>query len=166
VTHDFTEAALIGDRVGVIDAGRVVQLGTAAELAAAPASPFVADFTGAVVLTGTARASADGLTHVALDGGGSVASTERADGPVAVSIYPWEITLAPAGSPRRDSAQNHLAVEVVSITAVGNRIRVGLAAPQPLTAEITGASALELGLEPGAQVVAGWKATSTRLIDR
>ena len=53
VTHDFAEAALLGDRVGVIDAGRVVQEGTPSELAAAPRSAFVADFTGAVVLTGT-----------------------------------------------------------------------------------------------------------------
>ena len=62
VTHDFTEAALLGDRVGVIDGGRVIQEGTAAELAASPASAFVADFTGAVVLTGTARVADDGLT--------------------------------------------------------------------------------------------------------
>ena len=54
VTHDFQEAALLGDRVGVIDGGRIVQIGSASELAAEPASPFVADFTGAVVLTGTA----------------------------------------------------------------------------------------------------------------
>ena len=52
MTHDFTEAALLGDRVGVIDAGRVVQEGSAGELAAAPRTAFVADFTGAVVLTG------------------------------------------------------------------------------------------------------------------
>ncbi len=49
VTHDFTEAALLGDEVGVVDGGRIVQRGTAAELAAAPASAFVADFTGAIV---------------------------------------------------------------------------------------------------------------------
>ena len=55
VTHDFTEAAVLGDRVAVIDGGRIVQEGTAGELAAAPASAFVADFTGAVVLTGVAR---------------------------------------------------------------------------------------------------------------
>ena len=36
VTHDFAEAAQLGDRVGVIDAGRVVQEGTPSELAAAP----------------------------------------------------------------------------------------------------------------------------------
>ncbi len=55
VTHDFQEAALLGDRVGVMDGGRIVQLGTPGDLAAEPASPFVADFTGAIVLTGTAE---------------------------------------------------------------------------------------------------------------
>jgi molybdate transport system ATP-binding protein len=163
VTHDFTEAALLGTRVGVIDGGRIVQEGTAAELAAEPASAFVADFTGAVVLTGVARAG-DGLTTVALDGGGEVVSTEPGDGPVAVSIYPWEIALEPAGSERHGSAQNHLAVQVVSVTAVGNRVRAGLAAPQPLVAEVSDRSAHELGLAPGAPVVATWKAAATRLL--
>ena len=78
VTHDFAEAAQLGDRVGIVDQGRVVQQGTATELAASPRSAFVADFTGAVVLTGTARQGADGLTHVELDGGGTVTSTDPA----------------------------------------------------------------------------------------
>jgi molybdate transport system ATP-binding protein len=164
VTHDFTEAALLGDRVGVLDGGRVVQEGTAAELAAAPASAFVADFTGAVVLTGTARATANGLTAVALDGGGTVLTTEPGEGPVAVSVFPWDIVLAPEGTTLAGSAQNHLGVRVVSVTVVGNRVRAGLAAPQPLVAELTDVSAHELGLVPGAAVVASWKAAATRLL--
>ncbi|MDQ1741626.1 MAG: molybdate transport system ATP-binding protein, partial [Pseudonocardiales bacterium] len=166
VTHDFTEAALLGDRVGVIDRGRVIQQGTAAELAAEPASAFVADFTGAVVLTGTAHSGEDGLTQVALDGGGSVTSTDPGSGPVAMSVYPWEIALAPTGTPRSGSAQNRLDVEVISITAVANRVRVGLAAPQPLTAEITEHALRELDLRPGARAVATWKAAATRLLVR
>lgn len=164
VTHDFTEAALLGQRVGVIDGGRVIQEGTAAELAASPASAFVADFTGAVVLTGSARPGDRGLTTVALDAGGIVFSTEPGDGPVAVSVYPWEIALAPAGSEPAGSAQNHLAVRVVSVTAVGNRVRIGLAAPQPLTAELSLASAEQLDLTPGEPVIATWKAAATRLV--
>jgi molybdate transport system ATP-binding protein len=164
VTHDFTEAALLGDRVGIVDRGRVIQAGTAGELAAAPASAFVADFTGATVLTGEAAPGADGLTRVALDGGGSVASVEPGQGRVAVSVYPWEVALdAPEAVPT-GSAQNHVVAEVVSVTAVGNRIRVGMATPQPLVAEITGPSARELALEPGARVVATWKAAATRVL--
>jgi molybdate transport system ATP-binding protein len=164
VTHDFTEAALLGDRVGVIDGGRVIQQGAPAELAAAPASAFVADFTGAVVLTGTAAPGPHGLTRIALDGGGAVWSTEPGRGPVAVSVYPWEVELERDGAAHHGSARNHLSVEVLSVTAVGNRVRVGLAAPQPLTAEVTEPSAHTLALRPGARAVATWKASATRLL--
>jgi len=164
VTHDFGEAAQLGDRVGVIDAGRIVQEGTATELAAEPRSAFVADFTGAVVLTGTARGGPDGLTHVELDGGGTVTSTDRGEGAVAVSVYPWEIAIEAAGEARHGSAQNRLAAEVLSLTVVGNRVRLGLAAPQPLAAEITSVSAQALGLHAGARVTASWKAAATRLV--
>jgi molybdate transport system ATP-binding protein len=165
VTHDFAEAALLGDRVGVIDAGRVVQQGTASELAAAPASAFVADFTGAVVLTGAAGPGPQGLTRVELDGGGVVLSTDAArPGPVAVGVHPWEVTLEPDDERRSSSAQNRLVVEVVSTTVVGNRVRVALAAPQPLTAEVTLASTRELGLVPGVRLLASWKASATRIV--
>jgi molybdate transport system ATP-binding protein len=164
VTHDFTEGALLGDRVAVMDGGRVLQEGTASALAAAPASAFVADFTGAVVLTGEARRSPDGVTIVALDGGGEVAALEGGPGRVAVSVYPWEIALARPGEVTHDSARNHLAVDVLSVTTVGARVRVGLAAPQPLTAELSEASMRELGLARGGRAVASFKAAATRVL--
>jgi molybdate transport system ATP-binding protein len=164
VTHDFTEAALLGDRVAVMEHGRIAQEGTAAQLAAAPASAFVADLTGAVVLTGTARPGPGGLTVVELDGGGRVTAADAGEGRVAVSVYPWEIALEPAGTVPAGSAQNHLAAEEVTVTAIGNRVRVGLAAPQPLTAEVTGPAVERLRLAPGQRVVASWKATAARLV--
>ncbi len=164
VTHDFAEAAQLGDRVGVIDAGRVVQEGTPTELAAAPRSAFVADFTGAVVLTGTARPGEDGLTRVELDGGGSVASVDRGEGAVAVSVYPWEIAIEPEAAVSHGSAQNRIVADVLTVTAVGNRVRLGLAGPQPLAAEITAGAARDLGLVTGTRVTATWKAAATRLV--
>lgn len=166
VTHDFAEAALLGDRVAVIDAGRVVQEGTAEELAAAPAAAFVADFTGAVVLEGHARRGRDGLTSVALEGGGEATSTTAAQGPVSVSVFPWEIELAPAGADRPGSSRNHVAARVTTVTVLGSRVRVGLASPQALVAELSAPSARALGLAPGVEVVASWKATATRLVSR
>ena len=52
----------------------------------------------------------------------------------------------------------------MSVTAVGNRVRVGLAAPQPLTAEISDAAVRELELQPGSRAIASWKAAATRLL--
>jgi molybdate transport system ATP-binding protein len=164
VTHDFAEAAQLGERVGVIDAGRIVQEGTPSELATAPRSAFVADFTGAVVLTGMARPGAGGLTTVELDGGGAISTTDAGEGRVAVSVYPWEIAIEPGGEAPHGSTRNRLDAEVLSVTTVGNRVRVGLAGPQPIAAEITLDSAERLGLKPGVTVTAAWKATVTRLV--
>ena len=50
----------------------------------------------------------------------------------------------------------------MSVTAVGNRVRVGLAAPQPLTAELTEPAVERLHIEPGARLIASWKATATK----
>jgi molybdate transport system ATP-binding protein len=168
VTHDFAEAALLADRVAVVDGGRVVQVGAPAVLAAAPASAFVADFTGAVVLLGNAAAGPDGLTAIDLDGGGRVLSTDRGAGRVAATVFPWDVTLerpaADAAGEAASSARNHLHARVTAVTAVGSRVRVGLAAPQPLAAEVTLPAVRALGLQPGTEVVATWKASSTRLV--
>jgi molybdate transport system ATP-binding protein len=164
VTHDFAEAALLGDRIAVLDGGRVVQEGSARSLAAAPESAFVADLTGAVVLTGDARLGPDGLTLVRLEGGGEVASTDAGSGPVAVSVHPWEIALGVA--PPESSAQNAVGGAVASITHVGNRVRVGVEAGQPLTAEVTEPALRQLDLRVGARVTASWKAAATRLVPR
>jgi molybdate transport system ATP-binding protein len=166
VTHDFGEAALLGDEVCVMDRGRVVQRGSAGELSARPGSSFVADFAGAVVLAGRATPEAGGLTRVELEGGGVVRSTDRAEGPVAVSTFPWEISIELAGEARTGSALNRLRAEITSLTTVGNRVRVGLAAPQTMVAEVTAASVEGLDLRSGAVVDAVWKATATRLVPR
>jgi molybdate transport system ATP-binding protein len=103
---------------------------------------------------------------VALDGGGEVASTDSATGPVAASVHPWEITVEPAGEPAHGSARNRVAARVETVTVLGNRARIGLTTPQPLTAELTGEAVAFLALEPGTPVVATWKATATRLSAR
>ena len=166
VTHDFGEAALLGDEVCVMDRGRVVQRGPAGELSARPGSSFVADFAGAVVLAGRAAPEPGGLTRVELEGGGAVRSTDRAEGAVAVSTFPWEISIELPGEARPGSALNRLRAEITSLTNIGNRVRVGLAAPQTMVAEVTAESVEGLDLRRGSIVEAVWKATATRLVPR
>jgi molybdopterin-binding protein len=54
VTHDFTEAGLLGDVAVMLEAGQIVQSGTPDELFRAPASARIAEFLGAEnVIAGT-----------------------------------------------------------------------------------------------------------------
>ena len=46
VTHDQTEAMTLGDRIALLDDGRVLQTGTPADLYERPATPFAASFLG------------------------------------------------------------------------------------------------------------------------
>ncbi|MFN0152952.1 MAG: TOBE domain-containing protein, partial [Gaiella sp.] len=159
VTHDFEDAAALADRIGVLAAGEIRQLGSAAELLGAPRDPFVASFTGANVLRGVAKPDSSGLTQVLLDGGAQLVMTDAASGPVAVALYPWEIDLARQAG--KGSTANHLSLPVSSVVTVGNRARVRCG---PLTAEISRASLDRLALAAGEIVVASFKATAVRRV--
>ena len=159
VTHDFEDAAALAERVGVLDRGRLLQTGRPAELVAAPASRFVAEFAGGNVLLGEARGLGHGLTQVVLADGGVVYSTDGAAGPVGVVVYPWDVSLARAAP--SDSTLNHLEGRITSIVRIGSRVRISLG---PLVAEITAASLERLGLREGDVAVGSFKATGTRLV--
>ncbi len=159
VTHDYEDAATLADRVGVLVDGRILQLGRPQELVGSPSDSFVASFTGANLLRGIASPGRDGLTEIALDGGGSLWTTDPGSGRVAVAVYPWEVSLS--RDVPNDSAVNHVRAPVSSIVPLGNRVRVRVG---PLTAEVTTSSISRLALGEGDVVVASFKATGTRLL--
>ncbi|CUS05303.2 Putrescine transport ATP-binding protein PotG [Candidatus Promineifilum breve] len=65
VTHDQTEAFAVGDRVAVMNAGQVVQIGPPQAVHERPATPFVAQFLGYQNLL-PGRVVADGLVETAV----------------------------------------------------------------------------------------------------
>jgi molybdenum ABC transporter ATP-binding protein len=161
VTHDFQDAAVLADRVGVLVEGKLLQVGTPGDLIAGPADPFVASFTGANILAGRAQPRPDGLTEVTLDDGVVLYSVDDARGDVFVAVYPWEVSIARAAPD--DSALNHLRGEITSLVPIGNRARVQVG---PLVGEVTAASVERLGLKEGELVIASFKAAATRLVAR
>lgn len=79
ITHDQSEAFALGDEVGVLEAGRLVQRDTPETIYRTPAAPFVARFTG---LAGSFGGRLLGSANPRLDGGadgavGRVQSTTR-----------------------------------------------------------------------------------------
>jgi molybdate transport system ATP-binding protein len=102
VTHAFEDAAVLADRIGVLDRGEVVQLGSAAELLGAPSSVLVAALTGANIVPGTATPARFG-SIVRLSGGGELRSSSTAEGGVQVAVHPWALELTdPQTSPLTD----------------------------------------------------------------
>jgi molybdate transport system ATP-binding protein len=158
VTHDFEDAAALADDVGVLVGGSLRQLASPAELVARPADAFVASFTGANLLHGTATRRGD-LTEVTLAGGERVFSTDEASGAVGVVIYPWEEP--DSREPTHHSPHNDDQGEVGYVFEIGNRMRVRIG---PITAEVTSSSSGRLDLERGGVAYATFKATGTRLV--
>lgn len=152
VTHDPLDAMVLADRVIVLEGGRVVQEGTPAELAARPATPYVASLMGVTLLRGTA---ADGVLDV--DGGGQLhIADSTAMGRVLCVIRPEAVTvhrLHPEGS-----ARNVWQGTVGAIQGSHDRVRVAIDAEPSVTAAITPAAVAELGLARGVSVWVSLKA--------
>lgn len=90
VTHDQEEAMAVADRIAVMDAGRVVQIGTPDEIYRNPVSAFVASFLGrSNILTGTASGM-EVKTEF-----GNLPLSRAANGAVSLSVRPEQIMLEP-----------------------------------------------------------------------
>ena len=152
VTHDPVDAMTLGDRVIVLEAGRVVQAGPLAELRERPRSRYVADLVGVNLY----RGDADGQ-RIRLRGQGELVAAGHARGDVFAVVHPRAVALhrrEPEGTPR-----NVLPGTVEHLDVEGDRVRVIVAGAVPVTAEVTPAAVAELELTAGAAVWASVKAT-------
>jgi len=102
VTHDQEEALTMSDRIAVMHAGRVEQLGTPEELYERPTSRFVADFIGTTnLLHGEIVGETGGGTDIRLDSGELCrvrAGAGTVGGAIDVSLRPESIRLCSTAS--------------------------------------------------------------------
>ena len=102
VTHDQEEALSISDRVAVLDAGVIQQVGTPVELFDHPANRFIANFVGTINLfAGTLMAGTDAMLFEseALGTLTLPGVPAAAPGEVEIAFRPHVITLCEAGAP-------------------------------------------------------------------
>jgi sulfate transport system ATP-binding protein len=170
VTHDQEEAFALADIIGVMNHGRLLEVGHPNDLYAQPATRFVATFLGAANLL-LAHQGADGIrfgaTPVNAEGAERVQAGREHE--VVAVLRPEEVELA---ATREQLSSNFIArgaVEEVAFTGALERLRVRLL-DEPSAAQLlgTGSSAearlevtrtqperRELPLRAGAQVALG-----------
>jgi len=160
VTHDQEEALTMSDRIAVMNAGNVEQIGTPTEIYDRPASVFVAGFIGQANLwqgRHTGRANRDyvevnvlGTTLKARPGD----TTTEAGGQATVMVRPERVrvTMEP---PTGDIAG--VLARVVDLTFQGPVLRLSLVAADgsPILAHIGTEQDLPL-LRPGDEVYVSW----------
>ena len=119
VTHDQEEALEVADRVVLMNAGRVEQIGTPAEVYDQPATAFVHSFLGSVNLF-RGRVAGQGLGIGEQQLGGPI-SSQLAQGSAAIAyVRPHELEILPADAPGGISAT------ITRLLPMGPRIRVEL----------------------------------------
>jgi len=163
VTHSPLEALVFGQRIAVVNQGRIVQAGSREDLLQQPRSPYVAELMGLNFFHGTVvHRDASGVADVATDGG-HLRIVRATDDEILIVVAPQEITLHLA--PPSGTAQNVFhgpITQLVPEPPFGDRVRVRLGTTPPLVAEITRHAVSALGLREGLPVYASFKATAAR----
>lgn len=183
VTHDRTEALVLGDRIGVLVAGALRQVGPSVEVFDRPADEAVARVTGVeTVLSGTVVEAAEGLVTVEVGGVRLVVVAPQAEGSsagdlpagpapgerVLLTIRAEDVALGgldDGGGRRRGlvgtSARNRLTGRVVGLEPHGPVVRVAVdVGGVRFVAAVTRPAVADLGLAPGRPVEADVKATA------
>jgi len=143
VTHDQEEAMAISDRIAVMQAGRVAQVGTARELYGAPRSAFVAQFIGRVnLLSARVVRSAPGRAAVEVWGREVTVAAEpqaAAGQVVSLVLRPESVTLRPERAP----------LDGEEVTAIGVvRARMFLGEKVEYAVDVAGASLQVVSYDP------------------
>ena len=161
VTHDQEEALTMSDRIAVMNAGHVEQIGTPTDIYDRPASVFVAGFIGQANLwhgRQTGRANRD---YVEVDVLGTTIkarpgeSTIEPGGQATVMVRPERVRVSMAQP--ADTGDVAVRATVVDLTFQGPVLRLSLAAADgsAILAHVGADQDLPL-LRPGDEVFAGW----------
>jgi sulfate transport system ATP-binding protein len=144
VTHDQEEAFEVSDRVVLMNAGRIEQVGTPAQVFEEPASPFVMRFLGAVNVF---RGRVDGGRAFVGDLEFSAPGATRAPAHVYVRPHELEVHLG--------EVPGSFAARVERVVPLGSAVRVELRSPaygERIEAELELRRSEALGLRPGDRV--------------
>jgi sulfate transport system ATP-binding protein len=125
VTHDQEEAFAMADRIGIMNLGRLLEVGAPHDLYSRPATRFVATFLGAANLF-LARRTRDGIQLGGSTMGDSEHTAGESEQEVVAVVRPEEAEVAPARDALGSRYLAHGVVEEVVFTGALERLRVRL----------------------------------------
>ncbi len=160
VTHSLDEAFLLGNRMAIMDAGRIVQIGDVGEVFKKPNSRFVADFVGITNIYRGISSRENGLFSIAVNGN-RLLSVAPVDGDVYTTIRPESIMLSL--DPVRSSARNTLKGRIARILDEGRVVKVVVDVGIQMIAAITRYSFEDMELGVGKEVYLAFKATDVHV---
>lgn len=168
VTHDRSEALVLGDQVGVMVDGSIRQLGPILDVFDRPADEAVARIVGVeTVMPATVVEAAGGLLRLRVGQAELAAVGEQPVGAtVVVSIRAEDVVLlsTEGDAPVAVSARNRLPGRVLSIEPAGPLVRIRIDCGFPLVAAVTRPALEELDLRLGGLVAAMVKAPAVHVI--
>ncbi len=158
VTHDPEEAMMLADRIGVMEGGRLIQVGPPAELYRRPASRFVAGLLGDVnLIPGRLGAGGPGGAREVETAYGAVrgvaAGTLETGAAVVVAVRPEDLVLGTEGLP----------VVIADSVFLGDRLRRTLRLPDGTTLRASGRPT-EAGQALGSASHAGFAAEAAVIL--
>jgi putative spermidine/putrescine transport system ATP-binding protein len=150
VTHDQDEAMAIADRIGVMNHGRLEQIGSAEDLYKRPASRFVAGFIGKCNFI-EGRVTGPGRFETAA-GKALQFTGDHAAGPAALCFRPEHAAIAPPGA----GSGNSLPVTVKNVTYLGPSTEYELVGEGGEKLLVTAASGEGRAAQKGERLAIGW----------
>lgn len=125
VTHNFEEAVALGDRIAVVNKGRVIQVGTPDDIFRRPASEFVARFVGVRnIFQGQIKGKSKNGSKTLAFGGLNLAIVTERTGTIRASIRPEDIIISTEAF--YSSARNCFQGRIVDITDLGTLVYVAV----------------------------------------
>jgi ABC-type Fe3+/spermidine/putrescine transport system ATPase subunit len=164
VTHDQEEALVLSDRIAVMDAGRVLQIGTPIELYERPASLFVADFIGTNnLISGTVVDVAGGMAGLRTPAGllrGVVVGALQPGAAAVAAIRPENLVLQDGSG----SVDVTLRGRVVISQFLGSLVRYEVEAGEGISLRVDVSDPKRHRLfSPGHEVTVGFQASSAQV---
>ena len=160
ITHSLEEAMVMSDRIGVMNKGRFVQIGTPNQIYGNPTNRFVSEFMGEVNVVDVESAETGGLVDMATGATYQSPSGESGFRDAALVIRPEDIRFL--GHPD-EPAENKLSGVIYNDYLLGSRVQYQVRVGKSQIFLVEKLREQQMDVERGANVTIAWDTKESML---